>query len=122
MIIDLAVRGYLTIEEVRLEVLVLVGGGLPVSPRLKGSDGLKPFEKKLFTASSSRRETSVLMSDLQTKFYPVIGRVKNDLYRGLSQRGYFDGNPIRSGRRSSVLGLLRRRAPLWGWPPWFSPA
>ena len=43
------------------------------------------------------------MSDLATKFYPVIGEVKNDLYRGLSQGGYFDGNP--NTVRGTFLGL-----------------
>ncbi len=45
----------------------------------------------------------VLMSELETKFYPVIGKVKHNLYQGLSQGGYFDGNP--STVRGTFLGL-----------------
>jgi uncharacterized membrane protein YgcG len=46
---------------------------------------------------------SVLMSDLATKFYPVIGAVRNNLYGSLSQGGYFDGNP--GTVRATFFGL-----------------
>ena len=52
------------------------------------------------------------MSDLETKFYPVIGRVKNDLYRGLSKEGYFDGNPDTVRMKFLFLGLTALAAAL----------
>src|SRR5208283_3428958 len=43
---------------------------------------------------------------LQEKFYPVLPQVKDDLYRGLSKEGFFDGNPETVRGVSFVLGIL----------------
>ena len=56
------------------------------------------------------------MSDLETKFYPVIGQVKQHLYRGLERaRLLRRQSRRRSARRSwsSACSLLRRRS---DWP------
>ena len=99
--IDLAARGYITIKEIAAKS----GFSSRVDyqfTRCKDSDGLKPFEIKLY-AKLFGGKNEVLMSDLETKFYPVIAEAKKDLYRGLSQSGYFDGNP--STVRGAFLGL-----------------
>src|SRR5204862_1871177 len=57
-------------------------------------------------------ENRILLSDRETKFYPVIGKVRNDLYRGLSTRGYFDGNPKTVRTTFLILGLLAVAAAL----------
>ncbi len=101
VIIDLAVRGYLKIEEVASNSWFSSGKDYRFS-KVKPPDGLKPFEEKLHSKLFDGKDT-VLMSDLATKFYPVIGEVKSDLYRGLAQAGYFDGNP--KTVRGTVLGL-----------------
>jgi uncharacterized membrane protein YgcG len=110
VIIDLAVRGYLKIEEVRSNSSERSGRDYRFT-RLKGPDDLKPFEKQLYSQIFDGEE-SVLMSDLETKFYPVIGRVKNDLYRGLSKQGYFDGKPDTVRTTFLVLGLIAVAAAL----------
>ncbi len=110
VIIDLAVRGYLKIAEVGSKSLLSSGRDYRFN-RLKGPDDLKPFEKDLYSQIFGGKE-SVLMSDLQTKFYPVIGRVKNDLYRGLSKEGYFDGNPDSVRMKFLFLGLTALAAAL----------
>jgi uncharacterized membrane protein YgcG len=102
VIIDLAVRGYLKITEVKQSLLA---GNDYRFDRLKGADGLKPFETDLYAKLFSGKQ-SVYLSDLQTKFYPVIAKVKNDLYRGLSKDGYFDGNPNTVRTSFLLLGLL----------------
>ena len=101
VIIDLAVRGYLTIEEIDASSWFLHGRDYRFH-RKKPPDGLKPFEKKLHAKLFDGKDR-VLMSELATKFYPVIGEVKDDLYKGLSQDGYFDGNP--NTVRGTFLGL-----------------
>src|SRR5262249_10235809 len=73
--------------------------------RLKDAEGLKPFERKLFERIFGHKDR-VLLSDLETKFYPTIGQVRKDLYRGLSQGGYFDGNPDTVRTTFLVLGLI----------------
>jgi uncharacterized membrane protein YgcG len=60
--------------------------------RLRGPEGLKSFERTLYSKLFGSRE-AVMLSDLQEKFYPVVGTVKNDLYGRLSRAKYFDGNP-----------------------------
>jgi Predicted membrane protein (DUF2207) len=105
-IIDLAVRGYLKIEEVEAGGWFSSGGEYRFV-RLRGPEGLKPFERKLHEKLFGNRQT-VLLSDLREKFYPVIGRVKDDLYGGLSRASYFDGNPetVRTGFLVGGLFLM----------------
>jgi uncharacterized membrane protein YgcG len=103
-IIDLAVRGYLKIEEVESGSWFSSGSDYRFM-KLKGPQGLKDFEQKLFNKIFGA-ENTVLLSDLQEKFFPVISRVKSDLYRGLSKDGYFDGNPDAVRGTFLVLGIL----------------
>jgi uncharacterized membrane protein YgcG len=103
-LIDLAVRGYLKITEVGSNSWLSSSADYQFT-RLKDANDLKPFEKKLYDRLFASKDT-VLLSDLETKFYPVIGRVKNDLYRGLSQDRYFDGNPNTVRSSFLVLGLI----------------
>jgi len=92
-IVDLAVRGYLKIAEQPMK-------SSPSSKvdylltRLKDPSDLKPFETKLFKSLFGDKVDSVLLSSLESKLYPVIAKVKNDLYSSLSKHGYFDGNPL----------------------------
>ena len=110
VIIDLAVRGYLKIEEVQSSSWFSSGIDYRFTRRKDGHD-LKPFERKLFDKLFDGK-TSVLMSDLETKFYPVIGKVRNDLYRGLSHGGYFDGNPNTVRSTFLIVGLIAVAAAL----------
>jgi uncharacterized protein (TIGR04222 family) len=103
-IIDLAARGYLTIKEIASKGLFSSSVDYQFT-RAKDSGGLKPFETKIYTKLFDGK-SEVRMSDLATKFYPVIGEVKQDLYRGLSQSGYFDGNPTTVRGAFLGLGLL----------------
>ena len=104
VIIDLAARGYLTIKEIPSKSLLssrvdyqFESGG--------ASGGLKPFEEEIHSMLFKDGNV-VLMSDLETKFYPVIAKVKHHLYQGLSQAGYFDGNPTKVRGTFLGLGLL----------------
>jgi hypothetical protein len=108
--IDLAVRGYIKIAEVPS------GGGFFSKTdyqftRLKDAGDLKPYERRLYDKLFEGRNT-VLMSELETKFYPVFGQVVNDLYEGLSRDGYFDGNPEGVRLGFLILGCLALAAAL----------
>jgi uncharacterized membrane protein YgcG len=103
-IIDLAVRGYLKIQELESGSWFSSGGDYRFT-KLKPPDGLKDFELKLYN-QIFRSNDSVLLSDLQEKFFPVLSRVKNDLYRRLSKDQYFDGNPSTVRSTYLVLGVL----------------
>ncbi len=103
-IIDLAVRGYLKIEEVASGSWLSSGSDYRFI-KLKEPQGLKNFEQKLFDKIFGGK-ASVTLSDLAEKFYPVLPQVKKDLYRGLSKQGFFDGNPEAVRGSSLVLGIL----------------
>ncbi len=100
-IIDLAVRGYLKIEEIQSNSWFSSGSDYRFI-KLKGPEGLKNFEQKLFNKIFGNQDT-VLLSDLREKFFPVISQVRSDLYRGLSKEHFFDGNP--NTVRGAFLGL-----------------
>ncbi len=103
-IIDLAVRGYLKIEEIGTNSWFSSGSDYRFI-KLKEPQGLKSFELKLYNKIFAGK-SSVTLSDLHEKFYPVLPQVKNDLYRGLSREGFFDGNPETVRGASLVLGAM----------------
>jgi uncharacterized protein (TIGR04222 family) len=103
-IIDLAVRGYLTIRELGS------GGWLSGGPdyefaRTKKGDDLAPFEKLLFDQLFQDGEV-VRLSDLKESFYPALGPARRELYGRLSTQGYFDGSPDSVRTTWSVLGIM----------------
>ncbi|WP_240907322.1 DUF2207 domain-containing protein [Paludisphaera rhizosphaerae] len=97
-IIDMAVRGYLRIEDVARGGWFSSGNDYRFI-RLKGPSGLKPFEKRLYDQIFQGGADSVLLSELREEFYPVLPVVTNELYRTLSKNQYFDGHPenVRTG-------------------------
>ncbi len=101
VIIDLAVRGFLTIKEIPSKSMFSSRADYQFT-RGDVAKGLKPFETEMYGMLFKDRN-EVLVSELETKFYPVIGKVKQNLYQGLSQGGYFDGNP--NTVRGTFLGL-----------------
>jgi uncharacterized membrane protein YgcG len=103
-IIDLAVRGYLKIEQVASSSLLSSGGDTRFVKR-KGPEGLKDFERKLYDQIFKTGD-SVVLSDLSEKFFPVLPRVKKDLYRRLGKASYFDGNPATVRGAFCGLGIL----------------
>jgi uncharacterized protein (TIGR04222 family) len=103
-LIDLAVRGYLTIRELDS------GGWLSGGPdyefaRTKKGDDLAPFEKLLFDQLFQDGEV-VNLSDLKESFYPALGPARTELYGRLSAQGYFDSRPDSVRTTWSVLGVM----------------
>ncbi len=106
-IIDLAVRGYIRVEAQERGGWFSSGADYRFV-KLRGPTGLKPFERLLFNRIFQGDSHSVLLSDLQEKFYPVLPQVKDELYRTLSGEKYFDGNPeaVRTGFLAVGLVLV----------------
>ncbi len=103
-IVDLAVRGYLKIEEQKSGSWFSTGGDYRFLKK-KPADGLKGFERLLYNKIFEGGD-DVLLSDLREKFYPVLARVKGELYGGLSRDRYFDGNPETVRGASLGLGIF----------------
>jgi len=110
-IIDLAVRGYLKIREVENKSLFGIFKNKPdYEILLLKSDNLIPeSEKKIFNtvfeiksgsssetiSELSQREKKVKLSDLQNTFPAALGDIKENIYGGLVQKGYFPKSPER---------------------------
>ena len=97
-IVDLAVRGYLHIDELKSEHL----GGLfsdtdyrfTLKKDRSGWTDLKKHERDLLEALFGISDT-VLLSDLKNKFYKNLPGIKEDLYNGLVDGGFYMARPDR---------------------------
>ncbi len=91
-IIDLAVRGWLRIEEVSPER----EGSAPQDwtlVRLRpGTTGLLPFEATLLAELFEGRDR-VRLSELKTTFASAMGKVQDGLYQHVTETGWFRANP-----------------------------
>jgi uncharacterized membrane protein YgcG len=111
-IVDLAVRGYLRIEEVDRDHLLfftkkdyrLVRTELPSDTEHPPDLGdLKAYERQIFNALFSDIRKEVMVSDLRQKFYTTIESVQEALYERLAKEKLFHGNP-RTIRLTYLIG------------------
>ncbi|MQA80356.1 MAG: DUF2207 domain-containing protein [Streptosporangiales bacterium] len=88
-IVDLAVRGYLVIDE-------LPDGdwGLRML-RAPGPEFL-PYERRFFDALFLGKPDRVRMSDLKNKFASTLGSIKDLMYSDMAQRGWFTSRKPRT--------------------------
>ena len=108
-VIDLAVRGYLTMQPVQ-------GGlfGQTKSYRLTCRNAawgdLKPHEQELlkgiFGASERAAGAAVDLADLENVFYQRLSAIREDLYLSLIGAGYLDSNPEKVRGRYVLLGVF----------------
>ena len=90
-IIDLAVRGYLKIEEIEGEGWFAKDDWR--LERLKETDiSLHDYERQLLDGLFKDGD-DVLMSDLKSKFVKRLKAVQDDLYRDVVAQGWFRGRP-----------------------------
>lgn len=100
-IIDLAVRGYLRIEEVP-------GEGWRAKPdwelvELKPAEGLLPYESQLLGALF-RDGSPVRLSGLRQHFSSRLHKVEDALYDDVVDQGWFAGRPDRIRHRWTAIG------------------
>jgi uncharacterized membrane protein YgcG len=107
-LIDLARRGYLTMqEEVKGSFAGLTFGRDFVFAKTdKPWDGeLRDYERvllgKLFGGSQRKR-----MSEMKNKFYTALPRIRAGLYDAIVQEGYFRTSPDKTRQRYAVGGIL----------------
>ena len=104
-LVDLARRGYLTIEEERERgFLGATSFDFTFRRTDKGHDDLLPHERRLldeiFEGRSSRH-----MSDLRNEFYQAIPGIKGKLYQQTVKRGYLRGSPSRVRKLYAGIGV-----------------
>lgn len=109
-IVDLAVRGYLRIEETADEALFGLLSSKDykftlVKPREAWSS-LSQHERDLLTAMFGSTKESVELSDLKNKFYKHLPGLREDLYKMLVSRGFYTGRPDHVRVLYVVIGVV----------------
>jgi hypothetical protein len=103
-IVDLAVRGYLRIDEQPRQTYdapdwLLVK--LPEAPL----NSLLSYERALYEAIFDGRD-AVLLSQLRGSFAAGLGKVRDSLYRDMVSQGWFERRPDSVRSRWTTLGIL----------------
>ena len=104
-IVDLAVRGFITIEEVEEPGMFRSGDWKLVEVSPAPAEKLHDYETKLFNSIFKGR-SEVLLSDLKTTFKSDLEKVQEMLYDDVTQQGWFRGNPSSVRTRWVVYGVL----------------
>jgi uncharacterized protein (TIGR04222 family) len=104
-IVDLAVRGFLKIEEVSEPGFLRSGDWKLVEVTPAPAEQLHDYETKLFNAIFQGR-SEVLLSDLKTTFSGDLAKVQEMLYDDVTRQGWFRGNPSSVRTRWMVYGIL----------------
>jgi hypothetical protein len=107
-VVDLAVRGYLTIREEEKESLFgLTTRRTTVFERKLESAvaGLLPHEQKVLDGIFESGDV-VDVDDLKQKFYRHIPAIRDALYERMVEKGYFSGKPASVRQRYAGFGFL----------------
>ena len=106
-VIDLAVRGYLRIEEIEtIKFLFLSLSDYKIIKLNKTTENLMPHEIKIFEGLFSSDQTDVLISDLKNKYYKHLESIKNSIYHQLVDKNYFLSNPDRIRTTYKAVGMI----------------
>lgn len=101
-IIHFAVRGYIRIEEIPKKGFFSKPDWL--LHKLKGSDGLRGYEKVLFSGLFQSGD-EVELSSLKTKFSSRLERVQRALYDDMVEQRWFAGRPDKIRTRWVAIGV-----------------
>jgi uncharacterized membrane protein YgcG len=108
-ILDLAIRGWLRIEEVTGRQLLFFSRSDYRLVRLPDPAGqsLKAHEAELLAGLFASGGTSVLVSELRERFYTHLAKIQSALYTVLSRDGgFFAVNPQRIRQAHVVVGVV----------------
>ena len=104
-IIDLAVRGFLTIEEIEQPGRFRSGDWKLAERSDAPTAELHDYETKLYNAIF-RNRSEVLLSDLKQTFRSDLNSVQSMLYADVTNAGWFYGNPSTVRNRWAGYGLF----------------
>ena len=119
-IVDLAVRGYLVIEEQKKDHLLGLTHSKEYVFHLKKPQaewsGLKPHEQELLGGifSSGNAGDTVSLSDLHNRFYQNIAGIKNQIFGSLVGQGYYARRPDSVRSTYLVFGIVAGFILIWG--------
>jgi len=106
-VIDLAVRGFIRIEEIEGKSFYFFSDRDYKLKRVKEPQGneLKSHEIKIFNALFDSGKNEVMVSDLKNNFYKSLTPIKNSLYSELIRSRYFPTNPENVRRIFKWIGI-----------------
>jgi hypothetical protein len=106
-IVDLAVRGYLVIEELPRETYGRLDWKLRKldRPREGSTDNLLLYERMLYAALFDGRD-EVRLSQLGGTFAEQLARVRNALYEDVVRQGWFGRRPDAERTRWTTAGMI----------------
>src|SRR4029079_6193196 len=101
-IIDLASRGFLTITEIP-KSWIFGKTDYKLTSTQKDRSKLFGYEKELLTRLFTTNE--IKTSELKTKFYYDLAKVKSKLYEEVVNRKYFTADPEKTRTNYYVIGV-----------------
>ena len=107
-IVDLAVRGYLSITELpKAEGIagLFEGQDWTLTRRRSDAADLKPYERIVFEGLFERGE-EVRLSELKEHFYTSLAKAQEELYADATERKWFSGNPEQARILWAVTGSV----------------
>ena len=120
-LVDLAVKGYLKIEETESKVLLFSHRDYTFHSLKSSSEwnGLQPHERILLKHMFSGDATEIRLSELRNKFYVAIPTIKEDILAELKSKGMYTVDPD-SAHAYVAAGVLFTALPfvliqLFGW-------
>lgn len=113
-LIDLAVRGFLRIEEEKSTGVFAKTTYRFIRTKAPSGDAqLKPFERETLQ-SLFGSDTVVTLDQLKNTFYKKLKEIKKLVYEETTQAGYFDGNPEIVRGKYMIAGFLFMFAGFFG--------
>jgi len=106
-LVDLAVRGYLRIEEHQTPKLFGLFGGATTYTlhRLKTSDGLKLHEAAVFHGIFASNVDDVPLDDLKDEFYEQLPLIQDAIYDELKDGGFYRDRPDKVQKKWYTLAI-----------------
>jgi uncharacterized protein (TIGR04222 family) len=104
-IVDLAVKGRLTIEEERTRTFLFAKSDYVLRKGAEPEALLPPFERLLMERLFRNRGPEVRVSDLKLEFYKNLDDLRKAAFDGLEGMGYFSANPANVKTRYIRAGM-----------------
>lgn len=107
-IIDLAVRGYIRIEEIETTGFLFFSDRdyRLIKLEKENAEELRDFERRTLDGLFEGGRNEVLVSELKNKFYRKLDGIKKSLYGSLKGKGYFVMNPEHMRRIYLFAGVM----------------
>ncbi len=105
-IVGLAVKGYLRIEEIKKEGLILDTTDYYLAKLKEPDTNLSTFEKLLMERIFPGKIPGILVSEMKNKFYVNLDILKTTLYDDLVKKGYFLKSPEKVRRFFMIIGIV----------------